>query len=116
MLKNLLLLSGFSTFVVIIVVAFTIYHNSLLPTLSSNTQHHTTAITPTFDKKTLDTLKKRTPLSVNLEEKSSIISEDSKSTSTNTIASESANTKTYTLQASTSANTLQAPSASPFAQ
>lgn len=78
MLKNLLLLSGFSTFVVIVVVGFNIYHNSTISSLSTRTQKHVSPITPTFDKKTLSDLKKRKSITVSLEEKSDVISEDSK--------------------------------------
>jgi hypothetical protein len=81
MLKNLLLLSGFSTFVVIVIVGFNIYHNYTLTSLPTSTQKHVTSIPANFDKKTLNELKKRVPVIINLEEKSSVISEDTKQTS-----------------------------------
>lgn len=80
MLKNLLLLSGFSTFVVIVIIGLNIYHNYELSSLSSKTQIHVKAIVPSFDKKTLNDLKKRIPISITLQDKSSVISEDAKQT------------------------------------
>ena len=80
MLKNLILLSGFSTFVVIVIVGLGIYHDYNKSSLMSNTQVHVIAITPGFDKKTLTSLRKRIPVAVNLQEKSSVVSEDSKKT------------------------------------
>lgn len=80
MLKNLLLLSGFSTFAVIMIVGLNIYHNYSLSSLPNTTQIHVVPITPTFDKKTLDNLKKRTTVESTIEGQSGIISEDSKST------------------------------------
>lgn len=82
MLKNLILLTGFSTFVVIVIVSLNVYHNYSLSSLPGTTQTHVTSISPNFDKKTLETLEKRTPISVSLDEKSKVVSEDSKSTST----------------------------------
>jgi hypothetical protein len=84
MLKNLLLLSGFSTFAVIIIIGLNIYHNHELSTLPSTTQVHVVSIPGSFDKKTLNNLKKRVPINVDLLEKSSVVSEDSKKTGTTT--------------------------------
>jgi hypothetical protein len=78
MLKNLLLLSGFSTFVVIIIIGLNIYHNFTLTALPASTQKHVIPIPQSFDKKTLSELKKRTPIIINLQEKSAVISEDTK--------------------------------------
>lgn len=80
MLKNLLLLAGFSTFVVIVIIGLNIFHDHEVSSLPSATQIHVTAITPNFDIKTLDGLKKRSAVSVSLQEKSSVVSEDSKQT------------------------------------
>lgn len=80
MLKNLLLLSGFSTFVVIVIIGLNIYHDHKLSSLPSSTQTHVTSIPANFDKKTLDELKKRVSTTVSLQEKSNVVSEDSKQT------------------------------------
>ncbi|MDO8270140.1 MAG: hypothetical protein Q7T54_05740 [Candidatus Levybacteria bacterium] len=81
MLKNLLLLSAFSTFVVIILVGLDIYHKNNISSLQDTTKRNILPIDPKFDKSTLDQLKKRDPITVSLTGKSSVISEDSKPTS-----------------------------------
>lgn len=80
MLKNLLLLTGFSTFVVIIIVGLDVYHKYTLSTLPPKTQKNIVPIESKFDKTTIDSLKKRTPVPVNLQERSSVTSEDSEET------------------------------------
>lgn len=82
MLKNLLLLAGFSTFVVIVIIGLQVFHDHEVSSLPSSTQTHVTAITPNFDIKTLNDLKKRSAASVSLQEKSAVVSEDSKQTTT----------------------------------
>lgn len=82
MLKNLLLLSGFSAFAVTIIIAFNIYHNFTLSSLPASTLKRVVEIPPTFDKDTLDELQKRMPATVNLSEKTKVISEDSQNTLT----------------------------------
>ena len=82
MLKNLLLLAGFSTFVVIVIVGLNVFHDHEVSSLPSSPQIHITAITPNFDVKTLNNLKKRSAISVSLQEKSAVVSEDSKQTTT----------------------------------
>lgn len=81
MLKNLLLLSGFSAFVVAVIIGLNIYHDNSTTSLPLSTQTHVTAISPDFDKKSIDNLKKRVPIETSLTEKSNIVSEDSKTTS-----------------------------------
>lgn len=81
MLKNLIYLSGFSLFVVIVIIALNIYHTVTISTLPTITQIRVIQITPTFDKTTIDNLKKRKQISVDLTEKSTITSVDSKSAS-----------------------------------
>lgn len=85
MLKNLLLLSGFSTFAVIIIIGLNVYHNYSLSSLPQSTQTHVSPIPESFDKKTLDDLKKRETINVVIEGKSEIVSADSKETNTTTI-------------------------------
>lgn len=80
MLKNLLFLAGFSTFVVIMVVGLDIYHKSNTSSLQPSTQKRIVPITPTFDKETIENLKQREPITVDLNDKSKVISEDSKNT------------------------------------
>lgn len=81
MLKNLFLLSGFSTFVVIVLVSLNVYHSLVTSTVPSITQIRIVPIPATFDSKTIDELKKRTSVIVNLKEKSGIVSEDTKKAS-----------------------------------
>ncbi len=80
MLKNLLLLTGFSTFAVIVIVAFNIYHGYTLSSLPAITQKRVVSIPGTFDKDTIKELQKRKPVPVNLQEKTAVVSEDSKTT------------------------------------
>lgn len=80
MLKNLVILSGFSTFAVAVIIGLNIFHNYTLSSLSQTTQVHVVPIPPSFDKKTLNDLKKRTPITVSIDSKSEVVSEDSKST------------------------------------
>lgn len=89
MLKNLILLTGFSTFVVIVIVGLNIYHNNSLSSLPGTTQKHVTSISPNFDKKTLESLEKRTPIATDLSEKSKVVSEDSQASTIPTEESES---------------------------
>lgn len=77
MLKNLLLLSAFSTFAVIIIIGFNVYHNYTLSSLPNLTKKRVVSIPASFDKETLDELKIRTPIVVDLFEKTKVISEDS---------------------------------------
>lgn len=81
MLKNLLLLSGFSTFVVIVIVGLNVYHSSVASKVPLTTQIRVIPIPATFDSKTIDELKKRTPVIVSLRGKSGIVSEDTKKAS-----------------------------------
>lgn len=76
MLKNLLLLSAFSTFVVIVIIALNLFHSYTLSNLSPRTQNRIIPITPTFDKKTLEELKQRKEIDVNLLDRSHVVSED----------------------------------------
>jgi len=86
MLKNLLLLTGFSTFAVIVIVAFNIYHNYTQSSLSDTTQTRIIPIPPTFDKETITQLKERDPISVSLSGKTEVQSEDTKDSPSTTIS------------------------------
>lgn len=77
MLKNLIYLSGFSLFVVIVIIFLNIYHANITSTLPATTQQHIKPISSTFDTKTLDELKKRTSITINLDDLSAVTSEDS---------------------------------------
>lgn len=103
MLKNLILLSGFSTFAVIVIIGFNIYHGMTQSSLSTVTQTRTDPIPATFDKDTIDKLRERTSVPVNLQEKTTVVSEDSQSTTTTTPTPSALPTQT---QASGSASTL----------
>jgi hypothetical protein len=110
MLKNLLLLSGFSTFAVIIIIGLNVYHNYSLSSLPASTQTHVIPIPSSFDKKTLNDLKKRKPINVVIEGKSEIVSDDSKEVS----ASLTPGTPTPTIQASKIASVSATPTGTPL--
>ena len=76
MLKDLVILTGFSTFVVVVIIGLNLYHEYRISTVPINTQEHVIPINPTFDLKTIDSLKKRSLIQVNLQDKSSIVSKD----------------------------------------
>lgn len=80
MLKNLVILSAFSTFAVIVIIGLNIFHTYTLSSLPQTTQIHVIPIPSSFDKKTLNELKKRAPIKVSIDGKSEVVSEDSKST------------------------------------
>lgn len=83
MLKNLLLLSGFSAFAVIVILSFNIYHNYTISSLPKSTQKKVINIPSTFDKKTLSELKKRSAFPVDLFEQTKVLSEDKNPSQTN---------------------------------
>lgn len=119
MLKNLLLLSGFITFAVVIIIALTVWHNYQLSSISQTTQAHVVPIPPSFDKKTLNDLKKRKTIDVVIEGKSEIVSSDSKDTSTTpttTITITPSPTIQTTLIASASATPTITPQVFPIGQ
>jgi hypothetical protein len=82
MLKNLLLLSAFSAFAVVVIIGFNVYHNFTLSSLPSITKKRVVAIPATFDKATIEELKKRKPITVDLFEKTQVVSEDAQGLST----------------------------------
>ena len=57
--KDLLFILLSSTFVVALWVVFSVLHNALSSTISSSTARNITAISGSFDTKTLEALKKR---------------------------------------------------------
>ena len=82
MLKNFLILSGFSTFVVAVYIGLNIFLSSKDSTLPIKTQTQINTIPSTFDTKTLNSLKKRVPISVDLQEKSNVLSDSKTKTLT----------------------------------
>lgn len=68
MLKNLILFSGFTLFVVATWIGLGIYHNTTTSTVSQTTNLRVLPITPSFDKDTIDELKERKEIIVNLRE------------------------------------------------
>lgn len=82
MLKNLLLLSSFSAFVVVTLIGLEIYHNFTKSSLTSRTQTRIIPIPPNFDTETLEGLKLRNPIDVNLSDKASIFSQDTQDINT----------------------------------
>lgn len=78
MLKNFLLLTAFSTFVVIVIIALDVYHKIQVSSLPENTKKRIIPIPSNFDTQTLESLKTRKPISGNIEGKSAVVSEDTK--------------------------------------
>lgn len=66
-MKNFIYLSILTAFVVLCWIIFSIFHNSTTSTISQDTSITINPIKPLFDLKTLDQLKQRKNLSVNLE-------------------------------------------------
>lgn len=69
MIKHLLYLSILTTFAVASWLGFNIYHNITNSTVSTSTNVKIVPISPVFDIKTLQTLKKRIIIPANLTEK-----------------------------------------------
>jgi len=75
MLKHLIFLFGFSTFVVIVWITTSIYHNSVTSKITPANQQKIIPINAVFDTETLDLLEKREKIRVNLSERASVIEE-----------------------------------------
>lgn len=76
MLKNLIFLFGFSTFVTVVWIGTTIFHNSVTSRISESNQLKIAPIDPTFDLETLDSLEARTEIPVSLSDSLSIVETD----------------------------------------
>lgn len=76
MFKNILLLVGFSTFVVFAIIALNIYHTRTTSTIPPITQKYSIPINPSFDLETLQALKNRNSIPVDLTSKSGVITQD----------------------------------------
>lgn len=76
MFKNLLLLSGFSAFVVFTIIGLNIYHTRVTSTIPDATKIKSTPIDPIFDEQTLQSLKKRTGVTIDLTSRSGVITQD----------------------------------------
>lgn len=68
MLKNLLYLSIFTTFVVIVWIGLSVYHNYTTSTLSSATQIQIEQIDPSFNIQAVEKIKKRTQIRADLQD------------------------------------------------
>jgi len=73
MLKNLIFLFGFSTFVTIVWVATTVYHNSITSQITPANKVRIQTINATFDTDTIDRLEGREEIRADLSEDVSII-------------------------------------------
>lgn len=69
MIKNILYLSILINVGVLALIGFNVYHNSKTSTVSEDTNIQAAPITPTFDTKTIDELKTRSEIIVNLQDK-----------------------------------------------
>ena len=85
MIKNLLILSGFTAFVVFLWIGLTVFHNSVDTQIPTTTQKRIIPITPAFDIKTLDALKKREIIKTNLTSQPQLLNDSAtKSSALNT--------------------------------
>ncbi len=82
MLKNLIFLFGFSTFVTVVWISTTIYHNSVTSKITPENKRKIEPINSTFDTKTLEQLDSRQVVRANLSEKLSIIEDNNEQNST----------------------------------
>lgn len=76
MFKNLSLLAGFSAFVVFAIIALNIYHTRITSTIPDATKIKSAPIDPTFDMQTLENLKKRNGVTIDLTSRSGVITQD----------------------------------------
>lgn len=74
MLKNLLLLAIFTLFTVVALVIFNVYHNSTATKISEDLTKKVTPIDSSFDTQTLEKLKTREVIDVDLSEKVAVSS------------------------------------------
>lgn len=74
MLKNLILLFAFSTFVMIVWVSMSIYHSSVATRITPANQIKIEPIEPLFDTKTLEQLSSREKIDADLNKKTSAVS------------------------------------------
>ena len=65
-MKNIILFSGVTFFMVFAWISLSIYHNQTTSTITPNVQTQIAPIVPKFDTQTLNNLKTRTPVEVNL--------------------------------------------------
>lgn len=77
MIKNLIFLFGFSTFVTVVWISGTIYHNSVTSKITPADKMNIEKIEPEFDTKIIGQLEARQEVSANLEENVSIIDNES---------------------------------------
>lgn len=75
MLKNFILLFGFSTFVTIVWIIATIHHNSVTSKISPVNKSRIAPIESSFDKKAIDGLKTKENIRANLSESANIITD-----------------------------------------
>lgn len=75
MIKNLLILSGFTAFVVFLWIGLTVFHNSVDTQIPVTTQSRIVPITPSFDTTTLDSLKKREVVQTNLASEAQLLND-----------------------------------------
>lgn len=83
MFKNMLYLSIFAMFVVVTLIASNVYHNLVQSKVAEDTTIKTTSISPVFDLETLEDLKLRKKIFVDLKEKTEL----SKQTTTSSTSS-----------------------------
>ncbi len=76
MLKNLILLFAFSSFVTFVWIGTSVYHNTITSKISQSNQIRIEPIDPSFDMETLQSLTSREEVTVNLSDQLTIISED----------------------------------------
>ncbi len=75
MLKNLIFLFGFSTFVTIVWISSTVYHNTVTSKISPVNKSRIAPIDSSFDKDSIDKLKTRENIRADLTESTSILTD-----------------------------------------
>ena len=97
MLKNLVYLAIFTTFIVLVWIGVTIYHNFSTTTISEVTQIQIVPIKATFNKETVSNLKRRKQINADLSQPSSISSTQIEGTTSSKSATLSEETLTPTI-------------------
>lgn len=97
MLKNILYISLFATFVIAVWIGLTIYNNFSKTTLSATTQTQIIPIDPSFSPKTIEEIKKRKQINADLSETITVSAPEKTSTSSASGAPNSLQTEPSTL-------------------
>lgn len=89
MLKNFVYLTIFTTFIVIVWIGVTIYHNISTTTISEVAQIQIAPINPTFNKATIANLKKRKQIEADLSRSITVVTDENLTPSASDSATQS---------------------------